>query len=517
MTSSAAGRERTTSARADAAGDDPPIALACAGCGWEAPPDEPFPARCRAAVPGDDIDHLMTRRIDATRLAWPHGDEVEPYLRYRHLTRAWHLARAAGWSEDRFVRLVDHLDEAVARVDGHGFRTTRFQRCDALSGRLSEGMPSPIAGLWVKDETGNVSGSHKARHLMGVMIEWLVEEQLGRLGPDAASRPFAIASCGNAALAAAVVARAADRHLDVFVPESADPVVIERLRALHARIEVCPRRAGVPGDPTYHRLQAAIAAGAVPFTCQGNENGLAIGGGQTLGWELADQLAAAEIELDRLVVQVGGGALGSAVWAGLQDAHALGRLERLPRLDTVQTEGAWPLRRAHERVLARLDGVGIAAGPGRPLDLEDPAAAAVLDEVARHRSAFMWPWEQEPHSVAHGILDDETYDWFALVRAMLASGGRPIVVDEPTLFGAADLARICTGIDVDETGSSGLAGVLASARDRDLRAGESIGVLFTGIRRSAETAHPASGGISDAAPSPQATDADRRHIERSAR
>ena len=45
-----------------------------------------------------------------------------------------------------------------------------------------------------------------------------------------ARAPLAIASCGNAALAAAVVARAADRRLRVFIPPDADPAVVARLR-----------------------------------------------------------------------------------------------------------------------------------------------------------------------------------------------------------------------------------------------------------------------------------------------
>ena len=43
----------------------------------------------------------------------------------------------------------------------------------------------------------------------------------------------------------------------------------------------------MPGDPTYRRLRAAIDDGAIAFTCQGNENGFAIEGGLTLGYELA--------------------------------------------------------------------------------------------------------------------------------------------------------------------------------------------------------------------------------------
>jgi len=31
----------------------------------------------------------------------------------------------------------------------------------------------------------------------------------------------------------------------------------------------------------------------------------------------------------------------------------------------------------------------------------------------------MWPWEETPRSVAHGILDDETYDWLAIVKGIM--------------------------------------------------------------------------------------------------
>ena len=82
----------------------------------------------------------------------------------------------------------------------------------------------------MKNETGNVSGSHKARHLMGLLIHLEVVERLGlamRRGSE--GQHLAIASCGNAALAAAVVARAAARPLEVFIPTTADPKVVARL------------------------------------------------------------------------------------------------------------------------------------------------------------------------------------------------------------------------------------------------------------------------------------------------
>src|SRR5439155_84874 len=238
------------------------------------------------------------------------------------------------------------------------------------------------------------------------------------------------------------------------------------LKELHAIVMACPRDDGVPGDPTYQRLEQELRSGALPFTCQGSQNGLAIEGGLTLGYEIGG----AGVPLDRLVVQVGGGALASACVQGIGEANRLGGID-VPTIDAVQTEGAAPLARAHARLSER-----IAAHPDVPLDEH-------LRDAATHRSAFMWPWESEPRSVAHGILDDETYDWFAVVRAVLETDGRAVVVDEATLRRANELARDGTGIDVDHTGSSGLAGVMALRAAGTIGDDERVAVLFTGVRR----------------------------------
>jgi len=434
--------------------------LRCAGCGASPGPWEPYPFRCPNAGRDDDVDHVLRRRLDLSRVSFPLGDDEErPFLRFRRLLHAWHLGRAGGLSDEELCALVRRLDDGVAEVDGHGFRATPFARSAELSSACGF---SAAGGVWVKDETGNVSGSHKARHLFGVLLSLEVAERLGLA--DRARRPdLAIASCGNAALAAAVLAAASGRRLHVFVPTDADPLVLERLHELGARVEACPR-GGRPGDPAYRRLLGALDGGAVPFTCQGSLNGLAVEGGETLGWELV----AAGVPLDRIVVQVGGGALASACVHAFDEAVALGALAKAPRLDTVQTEGAWPLRRAFEAL--------------EQVDHEDPVAFA-----ARHRSRFMWPWETEPRSVAHGILDDETYDWLAVVEGMRATGGRPLVVDERRLVEANELARETTGSDVDPTGSAGLAGLLALGAAGELDPDERVCVLFTGVVRTAPT------------------------------
>jgi len=446
--------------------------IRCAGCGWVAPADDAYPFRC-AHADGDDVDHVLTRVLDTTAVRFPRGAEPDPFVRYRSLMHSYHLATDAGLGDDEYVQLIAALDRSVAAVDSRGFRVTPMRRNALLSDRLGF---SGSGGVWVKDETGNVSGSHKGRHLMGLLIHLEVAERLG-LTP-AGRDTLAIASCGNAALAAAVVARAGGRRLRVFVPADADAGIVARLRRLGSDVVACPREPGVAGDPAYLRLREELAAGAVPFTCQGNENGLAIEGGETIAYEIASGGTA----LDHIVIQVGGGALASACAQGLREATELGAIAREPRLHTVQTTGAHPLERAYARVRALLPegadaGRGSNAGRLRRADVERALASA-----AQHRSAYMWPWESEPKSIATGILDDETYDWRAVVGAMLTTGGQPLVVTEERLAEANELGT-ATGIPVDPTGSAGLAGLLDLRQSGAVGADERVAVLFTGVRR----------------------------------
>ena len=455
----------------------------CSGCGYEAPPDDPFTFRC--PYRGNGGDHVMTRVLDWPAVAWPTGSEPNPFVRYRTLSHAYHVARGRGMTDEAYVELVGDLDRAVAEVDGHGFVVTPFAAQPALAER------SGVADLWVKDETGSVSGSHKGRHLMGLVILLEVVERIGLAGRGHGRR-LAIASCGNAALAAAVVARAGDRPLDVFVPTWAEPAVLSRLEDLGALIHVVPRQDGVPGDPTYHALQVAIGEGAVPFTCQGPDNGLTVEGAMTLGYEMADGARSAGVAFDRLFVQVGGGALASAVVQGLREAASLGAMEELPRLHAVQTRGGYPLARAYDRVAARiLERLGepaSLAGSAEGADrIREKAGSPEVEEelfsAARDRSSYMWPWETEPTSLATGILDDETYDWLAVVRGMVETGGFPVLVSEATLEAGNVLAREATGIDVDHTGSAGLAGLLEMKGAGEVDTEERTAVLLTGIRR----------------------------------
>ena len=431
--------------------------LVCAGCEWMAPSPEEvrYPFRCPKSGRGD-IDHVVTRRLDPFRVEFVRGEDPNPFVRHREMLHSWHAARRRGLTDESYVDLVRGLDAAVARVDGHGFRTTPFGRAEALSARLGF---EATGGVWVKDETGNVAGSHKARHLMGILLYLQVVERRER-------PPLAIASCGNAALAAAVLARAVERPLRVFVPTDAEGTVLDRLSALGAEVVPCPREADAKGDPCVQRFRMAIGEGALPFCCQGSENGLTIDGGETLGYEMMTQLGATG--LDHVIIQVGGGALASAVIQAFRFAHRAGWHAQLPRFHAVQTEGGWPLKRAWDGIQERLEA---------ERDIE------VFDFATKHRSVFMRPWEETPRSIASGILDDETYDWLAVVKGLHASRGTALVVDEDTLRAANVLAREATGTAVSHTGSAGLAGLMRLRREGVVQPGERVGVIFSGVAR----------------------------------
>ena len=364
---------------------------------------------------------------------------MHPFIEYRHRLDSYVPVTDGRLSDERFVELVARLDAAVGAVDGSGFAVTPTARQPELAAAIGFG-----GELWVKDETGNVAGSHKARHLFGTAIGLLVDEELG--APRA--ERLAIASCGNAALAAGVVAAAMGRPLEVFVPTWAEDGIVERLEHLGASVTRCPRREGEAGDPAYLRFREAVDGGSRSFSVQGTDTPSAFDGGRTLGWELADQLPGGARPDDRLYLQVGGGAMATAASLGIPEAT----------LFPVQAEGCAPLARAWDRL--EDDGFDFAAAADSP-------------------DHYMWPWEDEPHSAATGILDDVTYDWVPLLRRTRETGGRPLVVAEELVVEANEVARTTTGIAVSTTGSAGLAGLLADVDEASSAGGRAI-VAFTG-------------------------------------
>ncbi len=385
--------------------------------------------------------------------------EPNPFLRYRRSLDVYRAAMERGLSDQQFVDLVGRLDAAVAKVAGTGFVVTPIQRLEVPGKRE----------VWAKVETANVGGSHKARHLFGLLLF----DALGATDDRAEDRPqtrppssppLAIASCGNAALAAAVLARAVDRVLQVFVPVDADPVVLAELRRLGATVVTCVRTDGEVGDPCMAGLQQALAGGAQAFTVQGTTCPDAFDGARTLGLELAEQLedAIGDAAFD-LYLQIGGGAMAVATMDGLRRAHQLTGTPLPARLHPVQTVSAHPFVAAWERLQPTL-------AAGQPADWRAIIAA----------SDAMQPWPTAPSSIATGILDDVTYDWRPLMEHLVHSEGWPVLVSEDQLRDATELAAAQVHPPPDATGAAGLAGAL---HDPGAHGERSAVVVLSGVDR----------------------------------
>jgi threonine dehydratase len=416
-------------------------------CGSHLGIASPLSWKCPNAT---DADRHHVLDFDSEIDVFRPTDDENPFLAYREYLAVDAYGLALGLDADTRIAIIRELDDAVRAVDGTGFIRTPMKRADVLSDEL--GFTSD-GGIWIKDETHNVAGSHKARHLFTELVYLVMTERAG-VAPwkTPSERPMlAIASCGNAAIAASTLAAAVQWPIAVHVPVASAPSVLSKLESLHADIRVCPRLETDPtGDPCVLRFREEVAAGAIPFGVQGTENAWCLDGGRTIGWEMLKEIGH---RVDRIFIQVGGGAFASSIAASMRNVGTH------PKLHAVQAEGCAPLSRAWSRA--------IETGGAR--------------DAGSRWSDCMWAWEEEPHSLADGILDDETYDWIGILNGMFDTGGFPVVADEKIVVRAHELASHFTDISVSPTGSAGLAGVLQM---RDLIADdERIVVVFSGIAR----------------------------------
>lgn len=452
---------------------------------------------------GDGKYHFLGREfekpVDNSGLQLP-AKPFNPFLLFRRFFAVDSLARERG-AKDAYEDAVHAIDENLERFAGTGFRGTPTKNEAELARALGFGSGT----IYAKNETRNVTGSHKARHLMGTMIYLDVLHRIGLMNGQKPN--LAIYSCGNAALGAAAVAKAAGYKLHVFVPPDVNKNVKSQLEQYEAVVHICERKTGEQGDPCYNRYSEAVKGGCLPFSCSGPDNWSAIEGGQTLGLEFIG--ATRPVDMNHLVIQAGGGALASSAVGAYRDRGLLDHTA--PKIHVVQTLGGYPLVRAYYLLLAKIArdaGIDCSLKTKRDrglngriadyasnqqsevtailakLKAENPGMVfSTLDYAIQHPDQFMWPWESAPHSVAHGILDDVTYDWLQTVTGMLLTGGTAVLASESELTAANKTVKDTTGVNADPTGTSGVAGLSVLRRLGVVQPYDNAGVFLTGVER----------------------------------
>ena len=156
-------------------------------------------------------------------------------------------------------------------------------------------------------------------------------------------------------------------------------------------------------------------------------------------------------------VVVPGGNLGnsSALGKGFEEMLAIGLIDRLPKMNIIQAEGAAPLA----RLLAGLD-------RGRVTD------AAMLDESALRVV-------EHPRTLATAIKIGAPVSWRKALRAVLRSGGQVISASEQEIADAkAIIGR--DGIGCEPASATTVAGIRKLVASGQIGRGESVIAVLTG-------------------------------------
>ena len=186
-----------------------------------------------------------------------------------------------------------------------------------------------IAKLWVKDDGLNPTASLKDRASSMAVAK----------AREAGATVIACSSTGNAASSLAGNAAAAGLKTYIFVPSRAPKGKVAQLMTFGATV------ISVQGsyEETFNLSKAAIDrwgwynrnAAINPYLSEGKKT-VSLEIMEQLNWEVPDYIA----------ISVGDGCTIAGLWKGLKDLYAIGFIDHLPRLISVQAEGCCPLNRA---------------------------------------------------------------------------------------------------------------------------------------------------------------------------
>ena len=383
----------------------------------------PAPGAIRSA-----LDRLECARCGAARPFGPDPATVcacgAPLLaRYRidEARRTLHKDALAGRPATLW-RYAEMLPGVEAITLGEGF--TPLLRARRLGADLG------LEHLLVKDESKNPTGSFKAR---GMAVAVSVAAAQG-------VRVVAAPSAGNAGSALAAYGARAGLQVHLFLPEATPAPFVLEARRLGARVRLVPgsiadagramrETMGPPGDRFFD-----LSTLREPFRIEGKK---------TMGYEIAEQLGF--VLPDVVVYPTGGGTGLIGMWKAFDEMEALGWIgARRPRMIAVQATGCAPIVRAFEQGAERAD-----------------------------------PWI-DPRTAAAGLRVPGGPGDFLILRAIRASGGAALAVEDREMMEAAGRLGSREGIDACPEGGAALAGLRRLTETERIGPEETIVIFNTG-------------------------------------
>ena len=278
--------------------------------------------------------------------------------------------------------------------------------------------------VWLKEELFQRTGSFKPRGALSVMLD---------LDPAAFERGVTGVSAGNHAISLGYCARALGTTATVVMPKSANPFRVQVCRELGAKVELVDNV-----HDAFDRVKEIESAEGRTFVhpYEGPKTAL---GTASIGVEFIDQVTAAGVSLDAVIVAAGGGGLTGGV------ACAVKQLSPGTEVIVVEPEGADSLSRSFKA--------------GSPQAIE--VVRTIADSLGAPRC--------EPYSFA---LNQQFVDEVILVDDDQIRDGMRL------LFRSAKLA-------VEPAGAAALAALMYPLRER--LEGKRVGVVVCGANIDPET------------------------------
>ena len=285
-----------------------------------------------------------------------------------------------------------------------------------------------LRGLFIKDESGQPTGTFKARGLAAAVSK---ARELGL-------REFVIPTAGNAGGALAAYAARAGLPAHVFMPADAPAANAAEVRATGAELHLVNGLIGEAG-----RMAGEAAREHGWFDVSTFKEPYRLEGKKTMGLELAEGF---DWKLPEIILYPTGGGTGLVgMWKAFRELEWLGWLQAgLPRMVSIQSAGCAPIVRAFE---------------------------------AGAEKAEAW---QDACTMAPGLRVPQPFGDRLILRVLYESKGTAVAVSDDEMLSAQKRMAALEGIFAAPEGAATLAGAIKLLECGWLDPGASIVLYNTG-------------------------------------